>query len=323
MEIMVSIIVPVYNAEDTIVRCLNSIIYQTYSNFEVILVDDGSTDSSGAICDKYASEYDYIHVYHKKNEGVSIARKYGIQHSKGIYSIHVDSDDYIDKDELEILVDVALKSNADIVVCDYILEYKKNAFELKQGMDYECTPSSFLQKICNGIYIGTLWNKLIRTKLYHNIIYLEGINYCEDVFILVQILSKNISISYINKILYHYCYNNSSLTRKIDIKRINDRLNFIREVEKILPANIDISILKIRIKMFVLKSGLYSNKQYHDLFSDVLLNYVKVKFIRKKDYIFLLCAQYSFGYYILKMLFLLKRGLRNVLISMYYNRKMK
>ena len=89
----VSIIIPVYNAEGTITRCLDSIIHQTYSSIEVIIIDDGSSDLSGSICDNYATKYNYIQVIHKKNEGVSIARQIGVKHSKGLYSIHVDADD--------------------------------------------------------------------------------------------------------------------------------------------------------------------------------------------------------------------------------------
>ena len=81
----VSIIIPVYNAEGTITRCLDSIIHQTYSSIEVIIIDDGSSDLSGSICDNYATKYNYIQVIHKKNEGVSIARQIGVKHSKGLY----------------------------------------------------------------------------------------------------------------------------------------------------------------------------------------------------------------------------------------------
>ena len=141
----VSIIIPVYNAEGTITRCLDSIIHQTYSSIEVIIIDDGSSDLSGSICDNYATKYNYIQVIHKKNEGVSIARQIGVKHSKGLYSIHVDADDYIDKCEIERMMDIALKFNADMVVCDYILEYKKNKFVYQKGMKDACDAFDFLK----------------------------------------------------------------------------------------------------------------------------------------------------------------------------------
>ena len=131
---LLSIVVPVYNVQKYLDRCMDSLLNQNIENYEIILVDDGATDNSGLICDKYSQEYFNVKVIHKKNEGVSIARQIGVKHSKGLYSIHVDADDYIDKCEIERMMDIALKFNADMVVCDYILEYKKNKFVYQKGM---------------------------------------------------------------------------------------------------------------------------------------------------------------------------------------------
>lgn len=103
MNILISIIIPVYNAEENIRRCVDSILRQTYANYEVILVDDGSTDTSGKICDEYASAHANIHVFHIPNHGVSHARNYGIQKSSGQYVTFVDSDDFLSETALELL----------------------------------------------------------------------------------------------------------------------------------------------------------------------------------------------------------------------------
>lgn len=105
---MVSIIVPVYNTEKYLKDCLESLVKQTYDKIEIILVDDGSTDSSGKICDKWAKIDDRIHVYHKKNEGVSRARNYGIQRAKGEKLVFIDSDDMLTLNAIECMVEVLL-----------------------------------------------------------------------------------------------------------------------------------------------------------------------------------------------------------------------
>ena len=113
MNNLISIIVPVYNVDKYLNRCINSILKQTYSNLEILLIDDGSTDNSGAICDKYASEFDNIRVYHKKNGGISSARNYGLDKisNNTKYIAFVDSDDFLHPQMYEILYDDLIKYN--------------------------------------------------------------------------------------------------------------------------------------------------------------------------------------------------------------------
>ena len=115
----ISIIVPVYNVEKYLERCVKSIQNQTYSDLEIILVDDGSPDSSGALCDQYAKEDKRIKVIHKKNGGLSEARNYGIEAATGSYIMFIDSDDWIDLDMAEMLCKLSNKYDADIVECSW------------------------------------------------------------------------------------------------------------------------------------------------------------------------------------------------------------
>ena len=119
----ISIIVPVYKAEAYLERCIDSIISQTFTNWELLLIDDGSPDCCGRICDAYERKDSRFHVFHKTNGGVASAREVGMQHAIGEYSIHVDPDDCIDPYTLEELYKAAKSSNADIVVCDFLLNY--------------------------------------------------------------------------------------------------------------------------------------------------------------------------------------------------------
>ena len=122
----VSIIVPIYNVERYLRRCIDSIIGQTFKNWELILVDDGSTDSSGLICDDYSFDERVI-VIHKKNEGISITRQFGLNKAKGRYIQFVDSDDWIESTMIEKMYDLATTNNSDLVSCDFVQENYYNS----------------------------------------------------------------------------------------------------------------------------------------------------------------------------------------------------
>lgn len=130
----VSVIVPVYNVEQWLPRCLNSLVNQTiFNDIEILLIDDGSTDLSGSLCDSYASKYKNIVTYHKSNGGVSSARNYGLQYANGLYVAFVDSDDYVEKEFYEMMIESGKKQNADLLVGDYNLVFpdgKKSDIDL-------------------------------------------------------------------------------------------------------------------------------------------------------------------------------------------------
>lgn len=120
----ISIIVPVYKAEPYLHRCVDSILAQTFTEWELILVDDGSPDQSGKICDEYAKKDQRVKVIHKVNGGVSSARQKGLDEARGEYTIHADPDDWAEPNMLEELYNEASKKEADMVMCDFICEYK-------------------------------------------------------------------------------------------------------------------------------------------------------------------------------------------------------
>ena len=126
---IISVILPVFNMEKYIDRCVNSVIGQSFSDWELILVDDGSTDGSGNICDEYAKKDSRIRVIHKKNGGVASARQIGTDEAEGKYSIHCDADDWIDSNMLENMYSEAQKENADIVVSNFYYNYSYHYIE--------------------------------------------------------------------------------------------------------------------------------------------------------------------------------------------------
>ena len=136
----ISIIVPLYNVEKYLRRCVDSILVQTFQDFELILVDDGSTDASGRICDEYAGRYDRISVIHKGNEGVSEARNRGIDESRGEYLVFIDSDDYVDRQYLEVLYWLIKKYRADLGMSAWAKLYHRSLFQkarYQKGEIYE------------------------------------------------------------------------------------------------------------------------------------------------------------------------------------------
>ena len=218
----ISIIVPVYNAEEYLHRCLDSITKQTFGDWELILVNDGSLDRSGEICDGYALVDDRIKVIHKENGGVASAREIGVQSAVGDYSIHIDPDDWIDSDMLASLYDIAIKDASDIVICDFSLEYSKRHIEISRQ---ECSRNDkLLYRFLSMELHGSLCNKLIRTELYrkYNIHFPIDIICWEDLYICCRLMMHTSKVSYIGKAFYHYdLYSNgNSMVRKATLKTL-------------------------------------------------------------------------------------------------------
>ena len=214
----VSVVIPVYQAEKYINRCLDSLLEQTLKNFELILIDDGSKDNSGKICDEYSRKDSRIKVFHKDNEGVSKARQVGLDLSKGKYVIYVDPDDWVEKDYLESLYNKAVSENADMVICDFWGEYQGKSLYFSQKPSIE-NSRTVLEEFF-PYHNGCTWNKLVRRELFekYNISFPKDIYFCEDLYVNCSLLIHEIKISYIPKALYHYdqVVNFNSLVRYYD-----------------------------------------------------------------------------------------------------------
>lgn len=233
----ISIIVPVYKAERYLDKCVDSIISQTFTNWELLLIDDGSPDRSGEICDAYECKDCRIHVYHKTNGGVATAREVGIQHAIGEYSIHVDPDDWIDPSTLDELYRAAKSSNADIVVCDFLLDYGSRTEILKQEVG---SSDEFLRQLFSQERHGSLCNKLIRTELYkqYDLHFPQEIICWEDLYICCNLLMLHpCKIAYVPKAFYHYDFasNPNSMVRKASMKTLEGMILFCRYFDNHLP----------------------------------------------------------------------------------------
>jgi len=244
---LVSIIVPVYNAEKFLNRCIESILRQSYKNIEVILINDGSTDKSGEICDYYSSKDKRVKVIHQKNSGPSVARNKGIDIAKGKYIQFVDSDDYIEYNMTELLVN-EMKNNVDLVLCGYRKIYKdsKGKLIIKNNNAYKKTNISkdeFLDifgKLFKNYYISYIWNKLYVTDIIkkNNIYFDSKIGWGEDFIFNFSYLNYCNKFSIIDDLLYNYIqYNYNSITSNFNEESYNNQNYMYDIVRNFLKIN--------------------------------------------------------------------------------------
>lgn len=230
---LITVIVPIYKVEEYLDKCILSIINQTYRNLEIILIDDGSPDKCGEICDKYKKQDNRIQVIHKQNEGISVARNIGIDLSKGEYLFFVDSDDYLHENMIEILYKNIKMYDADISMCDYIRvkNYNINMLDKEENIIVYSNIEA-LEKLYKdtftfhedySLFIAP-WNKLYKKAIFDEIRYPIGKVY-EDGATIYKVLFEAKKIVYSNLKLYYYYQRPGSISRKkFDITRL-DRLD--------------------------------------------------------------------------------------------------
>lgn len=237
----ISIIVPVYNVELYLSRCLDSIINQTYTNFECILIDDGSTDRSGDICDKYVSIDSRFVVVHKKNEGLSVARNIALTKVTGRFISFVDSDDYILPEYLKIMIEQMESHNADIVKCDYFSgdmtqNYKSTVVPNIHILNRE----EMLIRVLNDEIGSQLWQYMYKRELWDGIESPSG-RYAQDMMILHKVINNANKIIIIDEKLYYYFISREDSTSNDFKKKIkgafdraiaySERFNFAKEID--------------------------------------------------------------------------------------------
>lgn len=231
----ITVIVPIYNAEEYLKRCIDSILSQTYEKLEIILVNDGSTDNSGEICDEYQLQDERIKVIHKSNGGQSSARNRGIDIATGEYVAFVDSDDWIVDDIYEHSIKLIEKYNGDIV--DFKVEFTNG--KIKEEVDKKCSINIFEEKeiLRNYLYKGQVENapfspcrKLYKKALFDNIRFPEGkIN--EDIATNYKILTKCKKLISTDKVGYYYFQSDNSTTRNGLSSRDFDLLDACEELK--------------------------------------------------------------------------------------------
>lgn len=240
---IISVIIPVYNVEKYLNRCIDSVVNQTYTNLEIILIDDGSSDSSGKIADEWGKRDKRIKVIHKKNEGVSVARNYGVELARGKYIGFVDSDDYIEKNMFEILYKNILYTNSNISMCNYYIVNQDYTYNHKHNINGNLliieNQQDFFKLLNRNYYRGFVWNKIFEREIVRNIKFDEKIHMCEDLLWVSRIATESIKYCFDNRCLYYYvkredsAYNSGMTEKNISVIKAYESIIKMLEENKI------------------------------------------------------------------------------------------
>lgn len=281
----VSIIVPVYNVESYINKCVDSILKQTYENIEIILVDDGSMDLSGNICDEYLKKDNRVKVIHKKNGGLSSARNKGIENATGEFYMFIDSDDYIEENMVERMYFSLINNKCDICVCEYFTDGLNSVdIEVDLKEDRVLDTIGAMNELIEGNIKGFACNKIYKKDLFLDIKFPEGKVY-EDIYVMHLLFNKCNCICCITDKLYHYIQREDSITHIWSIKSALDYYYAIK------TRILDVNAFK-KYNMYPL---------YAELLRTVLyLNITWVKVDRKEKYKFkdeVKCVEKDFNLY--------------------------
>ena len=264
----ISIIIPVYNARDTLFVTCRSLRRQTYTSLEVILVNDGSTDGSLELINKYDTylreclDIQVQVLSHSQNRGVAAARNTGLDAATGEYIYFLDADDWIEPDAIELMIGAAIATDADIVGFNWWLSFKQNARKMKQPAFLNSAQAIDWMMI--GKMRWNLWAFFVKRNLYkvNSIRFVPGMNMGEDMTVMIKLFSCTNKVTYLNQALYHYGQSNTeSLTKVYSEKHMNEVAHNVEELERFLSSKFKtdiiplINYLKLNIKLPLLISS--------------------------------------------------------------------
>ena len=234
----VSIIVPVYNSESYLSRCIDSILNQTFTDFECIVIDDCSPDNCPAICDEYAKKDERIKVIHnQQNQGSSLSRQTGLVQAKGDYIQFVDSDDRIESNMLEEMYRKITADNLDMVYCDFYEEFSNRT--VKNYPSGNADKITLIKYFLNFKIISSTVNRIVKKSLWEKISFPRA-SFAEDIFIVLQLLYYSNRMDYIDKPFYRYCYNPTSLCHDKNYdRRTNEYFNSTASIIHFLETKFD------------------------------------------------------------------------------------
>lgn len=291
----ITIIIPVYNCEKYISRCMDSIINQNYNSVEIIIINDGSTDNTLEKCKKYDENYKNIRIINQTNRGVCYSRNIGIKNAQGKYILFIDADDYLLENSLNN-IDELLESEFDIIKFSYIIKNKKSEQKIifeEKTYDFNIDNKEiFFRKFLENSHENMVWGQLIKRSLLNNITFKENLFYAEDFLFNYELYNQAKNIKYTEKIIYNYEKNDDSITMNFKNKKILKKIdNLIYVFEKLILENEITSIRKYlevkflkevipQIMMLVFENGIpkkhiiqqYRNILEKDLFTSIFSN---------------------------------------------------
>lgn len=292
MDDLISVIIPVYKVEDYLNRSVNSIIGQTYKNLEIILVDDGSPDRCGEICDEYAKIDDRIRVIHQKNGGLSSARNAGIEIAQGKYLTFLDSDDWVHQEYIERLYQLLITRNSDIAACNFIRTCSEdNILESSDIGVYEFTNMEALEQLTGklAVELTVAWGKIYNKKLFEDIRYPIG-KVHEDEFVAHHLLYKaNKTVYTTRQMIYYWQREDSIMGRGFNLK---NRINAVEAFSNRADFFNKIGLIKLRDKtyrtLFYIYRQIFENMNLDDKYDykqEIINGFNELKFsLREGNY---------------------------------------
>jgi glycosyltransferase involved in cell wall biosynthesis len=295
-----SIIIPVYNDEKDLPRCLDSVLSQTFNDFELLLIDDGSTDNCPALCDEYANKDSRIRLFHKSNEGISKTRQFGISNAIGDYTIFVDSDDWIECSFLATVEQKLNKNKADILLLDFFKEDQNGSEKVILQKPVALDTETIIRMVLEQRISSCLWSVVIKKDFYNSnkVIFYNDINYGEDSLFIIELLLNNPNIDYLERAFYHHTCNRISFTRTNKKQRFEDRNKFLCQMSFLLEKYKRNDMEKYNFfplsdKYLMLTSGIFTKKEYQAFFSPPI-TYYYMKRCGFKNYFLLTLAETQF-----------------------------
>lgn len=253
----ISVIIPVYNCGDNIEFCVNSIINQTFSNIEIIIINDGSTDATHEKCLNLSSRDCRIRYYFQENQGLSATRNFGLSVANSDYICFVDGDDYLDKNALEFMYDKALKTNCDILICGYHLQKRFHFKDIKcENLNINShNLNEYLPFLKDNHLIDPVWNKLYKKSFIENcgVLMPKG-EIFEDTYFNLSLLENSPEITVCNDCFYYYLTNFGSITRRYNPEKLvtlKDRAALLKRVSNGIDSYCDYYYIKSVFSAFI------------------------------------------------------------------------
>lgn len=276
---LISVVLPVYNVSDYLDKCILSVLEQTYSNLEIILIDDGSTDDSGSKCDYYLSVDSRVKVFHKKNGGLSDARNFGISKATGKYITCIDSDDYVDTDYIEYLYRLVISSETKMSICQHrvLVNDKLYVDYGKKGDEILLTKDCIERMLYHDVIDTSAWGKLYLSSLFDEVQYPKG-KIFEDIATTYRLMLQcdKVAVGYESK--YNYIMRNNSIVNgafkvsKLDLLEMTDKMAF--DVKKTYP---ELKNAVIRRQVYARFSTLNQLLNYKEqkLYNKTIIDFIK------------------------------------------------
>ncbi len=296
-EELISVIVPCYNIEEYVERCIKSIISQTYNNLEIIAVDDGSQDRTGDILDRISAVEPRLMVFHFLNEGPSCARNHGLEKANGKFVMCIDGDDFIDKEMVRTMYDMAIRHNLDLVASNYTLYYSVKTQVVGNVTDKTCfreTSVDFINRLFEpSKRFCSAWAKLYKKELFEGVKYPQNIFFGEDMFVAIILFDKAKRLGYIEEPLYFYNQQGVSLVRskfnKNKLCMVEAAKNWYVFCKSKYPCLANKALDNYYVTMIDMCTFLSAEKElykYYNEYKELIrkeLNYINASALRRND----------------------------------------